>query len=68
MMTITIVLVLILIIIIVVSLSAADARGVHASTNVVGGAGTPRSVRWLVSMLVEDAPGGGGRKTDVVES
>ena len=50
------------------SLSAADARGVHASTIVVDGGGTPSTVGQLASMPVEDGPGGGGRKTDVVES
>ena len=47
---------------------AADASGVHVSTIVVDrGGGTPPSpVGRLASMPVEDAPGGGGRKTDVV--
>ena len=50
--------------------SAADASGAHASTTVVDrGGGTPPSpVGRLASMPVEDAPGGGGRKTNVVES
>ena len=47
--------------------SASDARGVHAPTIVVDG-GTPSSVGRLASMPVEDGPGGGGRKSDVVES
>ena len=42
--------------------SAADASGVHASTIVIDHGGTPSPV----GRLVEDAPGGGGRKTDVV--
>ena len=48
--------------------STADATGVHASTIVVDrGDGTPPSpVGRLASMPVEDALGGGGRKTDVV--
>ena len=46
--------------------SAADASGVHASTIVVDCGGTPSPVGRLASMPVEDAPGGGGRKTDVV--
>ena len=50
------------------STSAADASSVHASTIVVDGGGTPSSIDRLASMPVEDAPGGGGRKTDVVES
>ena len=47
--------------------SAADAGGVHASVIVVDDGGTPSPVGRLASMPVEDAPGGGGRKTDVVE-
>ena len=60
---------IIIIIIIIVALPA-DASGVHASTTVVDrGGGTPLSlVGRLASMPVEDAPGGGGRKTNVVES
>ena len=46
--------------------SAADARGVHASTIVVDGSGTPSPVGRLARMPVEDDPGGGGRKIDVV--
>ena len=46
--------------------SAPDASGVHVSTIVVDRDGTPSPVGQLASMPVEDAPGGGGRKTDVV--
>ena len=47
--------------------SAADASDVHASVIVVdGGDGTPSPVGRLASTPVEDAPGGGGSKTDVV--
>ena len=46
--------------------SAADASGVHASTIVVDCGETPSPVGRLASMPVEDAPGEGGRKTDVV--
>ena len=44
----------------------ADASGVHASTIVVDRVGTPSPVGRLASMPVENAPGGCGRKTDVV--
>ena len=50
------------------SSSAADARGVHASSIVVDDGGTPGPVGRLASLPVEDAPGGGGRKTNVIES
>ena len=50
------------------SQSAADASGVHASTIVIDGDGTPSAVGRIASMPVEDAPGGGGRKTNVIES
>ena len=52
----------------VMSPSAADASGVHAFTIAVDrGGGTPQSpVGRLASMPIEDAPGGGRRKTDVV--
>ena len=53
---------------ILLSPSAADARSVHASTIVVDGGGTPSPVGGLVNMPVEDGPGGGGRKKDIVES
>ena len=55
------------IIIIRLSPAAADASGVHAFTIVVDrGAGTIPSPVWrLARMPVEDAPGGGGRKTHV---
>ena len=47
--------------------SAADASEVHASMMVVdGGCETPSPVGRPASMSVEDASGGGGRKTDVV--
>ena len=46
--------------------SAVDVSGVHAFTIVVDGGGTPSAIGRLASMLVEDAPGGGGRKMDVV--
>ena len=57
---------LVIYIYICVSPSAADASGVHASTIVVDRGGTPSSVGRLASMPVGDAPGGGGRKMDVV--
>ena len=56
---------------ILLSPSAADAREVHGSM-IVGG--TPSPVGWIattslvVRMPVEDSPGGGGRKRDVVKS
>ena len=46
--------------------SAANAHGVHASTIVVDGGEKPSPVGRLASMPVEDAPGGGDRKMNVV--
>ena len=45
--------------------SPSDASGVHASTIAVD-RGRTQPVGRLASMPVEDGPGGGGRKTDVV--